>query len=357
MYLMMNIKKLDCGSARSGPLADGCKYCMRGSKMVLFITGKCKTNCYYCPISFEKKGEDAIYANELRISSINEILNEAESMDAEGTGITGGDPLFDVSRTVAVIKLLKDFFGKSHHIHLYTSTIDSEKVNKLVNAGLDEIRFHPPVHQWEKVNCSTLEEIVKMNVDVGIEVPALPDHEKELSTLLSYASEIDVKFINLNELEFSESNWDMMSSHNYDIKNETSAAVNNSEETALRMMKKHSDISIHYCSSGFKDSIQLRKRLIRKANRIAKKYDLVTEDGTILKGYACPENLEDARLLLVNEYDVPDELIFIDRKNNRLEIAPWVLEDIAEDLSFECYISEQYPTADGLEVERIPLNR
>ncbi|MCQ2052835.1 MAG: radical SAM protein [archaeon] len=352
----MNIKKLDCGSARSGPLANGCKYCMKGSKMVLFITGKCKTSCYYCPISFEKKGKDVIYANELKISDMSEILEEAESMNAEGTGITGGDPLFDVSRTTAAIKLLKDFFGRGHHIHLYTSTIDPEKVGELVNAGLDEIRFHPPLYQWEKINCSTLKEIVEMNVDVGIEVPALPDHEKELSTLLSYASEIDVKFVNLNELEFSESNWNMMSSCNYDIKNEISAAVNGSEETALRMMEKHSSISIHYCSSCFKDSVQLRKRLIRKANRIAKKYDVVTEDGTILKGYACPRNLEDATLFLINECNVPGELIFIDKKNNRLEIAPWILEDIANDLPFECYISEQYPTADELEVERIPLN-
>ena len=65
-------------------------------------------------------------------------------------------------------------------------------------------------------------------------------------------SEIDVKFVNLNELEFSESNWNMMSSYNYAIKNEISAAVNGSEETALRMMEKHSNISIHYCSSCFK---------------------------------------------------------------------------------------------------------
>ena len=42
--------------------------------------------------------------------------------------------------------------------------------------------------------------------------------------------------------------------------------------------------------------------------------------------------------------------------DGKLEVAPWILEEIAEDLDYKCYISEQYPTADRLEVERTPLN-
>ena len=56
----MGIERQDCGSAHSGPLAKGCEYCIRGSKMVLFVTGKCRTGCYYCPVSFEKKGRDVV---------------------------------------------------------------------------------------------------------------------------------------------------------------------------------------------------------------------------------------------------------------------------------------------------------
>ena len=77
---------------------------------------------------------------------------------------------------------------------------------------------------------------------------------------------------------------------------------------------------------------------------------------TLLKGYAYPEDLDEAADFLKVEYDVPEELMFIDRENNRLEVASWVLEEIADELPFKCCISEQYPTADRLEVERIPLN-
>ena len=352
----MSVERQECGSAHNGPLAKGCEYCIRGSKMVLFVTGRCNTGCFYCPVSFEKKGKDVIYANELKVSDKNEILEEAESMDAEGTGITGGDPLIDVDRTVRAIRLLKDRFGKKHHIHLYTSTVDPEKVRKLIDAGLDEIRFHPPLREWTDMEGSALEEIVKMDIDVGFEVPALPDHEEDLIALLSYASKIGVSFVNLNELEFSESNWDMMDKHRYDMRDDISAAVSGSEDVAMRMMERFPDLPIHYCSSCFKDGVQLRNRLIRKAEHIAQEYDVVTEDGTLLKGYAYPDDLEEGAAFLRDEYDVPDQLMCIDSENNRLEVASWVLEEIADELPFKCCISEQYPTADRLEVERIPLN-
>ena len=56
-----------------------------------------------------------------------------------------------------------------------------------IDHHLDEIRFHPPIKKWQNMEGSELEEIAKMDIDVGIEVPALPDHEEELSSLLSYA--------------------------------------------------------------------------------------------------------------------------------------------------------------------------
>ena len=45
----------------------------------------------------------------------------------------------------------------------------------------------------------------------------------------------------------------------------------------------------------------------------------------------------------------------VDEARGRLEIAPWVLEEIAPHLGRPAYIVEEYPTADALEVERTPL--
>lgn len=352
----MKITTHECGSVNCGPMAVGCRHCFKGSKMVLFVTGKCGTGCFYCPVSFEKMGKDVVYANERKVRTDAEIIDEARMMGATGTGITGGDPLVNMRRTLKVIRLLKDEFGEEHHIHLYTSTIDKDRVAELIDAGLDEIRFHPPVKLWKSLETTQLGEIAKMKIDVGIEVPALPDYKEELDALITSAKTLKIKFVNLNELEFSESNWDMMKERDYKIRDDISAAVLGSRELALRMIETHQDMRVHFCPSNFKDSVQLRNRLIRRAEHIAQEYDVITDDGTIVRGLAYPEDLNKAIELLKNEYDVPDELMSKDDEHRRLIIASWVLEEIAEELPFKCYISETYPTADALEVERIPLN-
>jgi len=352
----MKFEYMECGSVRNGPLAVGCQHCVEGGKMVLFITGKCDMGCYYCPVSLEKKGKDVIYANELKTSEKRAILEEAESMNATGTGITGGDPLMNVERTVNAIRMLKDHFGEDHHIHLYTATFDLEKVKTVAEAGLDEIRFHPPVKMWTRMGETGLKEIVEsVNIDVGIEVPALPDYRDELQEMVDYVKDLGIKFINLNELEFSESNWNMMNSHSYDLVDELSSAVYGSEQTALHIIDLYPNVPILFCSSTFKDGVQLRNRLIRKAEKTAKEYDVITEDGTILRGVLYGD-LKSAVKILMEDYDVPEELMFLDEERNRLEVASWVLEELSEELPFKCYIVEEYPTADRLEVERIPLN-
>ena len=348
------LHKMECGSLCTGHVAEGCRHCIDGSKMVLFVTGRCGWNCYYCPVSLEKKGKDVIYANEGRVYTDEEIIAEAEAMDATGTGITGGDPLLDMDRTVHMIRLLKDRFGKEHHIHLYTATIDPEKAKRLQDAGLDEIRFHPPESVWTEMSSTRLRETVEsLDIDVGVEVPALPHRERELNALVAYCREVGVDFVNLNELEFSESNWDMMDTYGYEVRDELSSAVAGSRETAMAVLKANKRMSVHFCSSTFKDGIQLRRRLIRRAEHTAKPYQQVTEDGTIVRGYLYADDVG-AAVSKLRELGVPDDLF--EAMENKVEVAPWVLEDIADEIGYRCFLSEQYPTADGLEVERTPLN-
>jgi len=328
---------------------------VNGSKMVLFITGKCGTDCFYCPISPAKKDKDVMYANERKISMLEEMIEEAESMDATGTGITGGDPLCVMDRTVEAIKMLKDRFGKDHHIHLYTSVVDREKTRALAEAGLDEIRFHPPMSQWETMSFAEISDIVKeTTLDVGMEVPAIPGNKDKLERLVTAASEAGVKFINVNEFEFSESNWNMMEGIGFRVKDDLSSAVAGSEEMTIELMKKNPECPIHFCSSTFKDGVQLRKRLIRRANVISKKYDVVTEDGTILKGVVYADDLDKAAADLAS-LRVPNDLMFIDRERKRIEVASWRLKKVSKKLPYFSYIIEEYPTFDRMEVERIPL--
>ena len=354
-------------------ISPACEMCSHGSKMVLLITGICSSKCYYCPLSFEKFGKDRIFADEWELkdeSNTDILIKEAEYIKAEGAGITGGDPLVVWKRTKNFISLLKKNFGDKFHIHLYTSGLKNSKyIDDLVSAGLDEIRFHPSHEYWSSMDKNPIRKVIydtlKTNVDVAIEIPVIPEMKNDILSLITWADDIGIKWINLNELEFSEKNVDNFNLKNYETKNDISSAVKNSQVTAYEILSKFDDeeldIGIHYCSCSFKDGIQLRNRIIRRAKSIVKNHELISEDGTLIKG-VLPiddfENLDKVLSYLREEYRISDKNIFINFKKKRIEMDFLTLNKIAESLlkiGIKSYLIEEYPTVDELEVEKIPL--
>ena len=103
--------------------AEGCIQCQIGSKLVLFVTGHCHWMCDYCPLSENRREIDFMYANERRveIGDWSAVIQEGRAMNATGTGITGGDPMMAAERSMEACRQLKNAFGPTHHIHLYTS--------------------------------------------------------------------------------------------------------------------------------------------------------------------------------------------------------------------------------------------
>jgi hypothetical protein len=312
--------------------------------------------CYYCPLSERKKGKDLIFANERQVFSDEDILDEARSIGAQGTGITGGDPLDVMDRTMHYIMLLKTEFGPEHHIHLYTSTVDGKKFQALVQAGLDELRIHPQVETWEHLDLERIAESIKdLGIPVGFEVPAIPGEERGLECLIDFADRNGFDFVNLNELEFSSTNAEAMKDRGFEVIDDVSSAVKGSAVMAKGLLKKERRVAVHFCTSSFKDAVQLRNRIKRRARRVAEKHDLVTEEGLLIKGIIETTDPEAVAIRLRSEFDVPETMMKVDPERKRLEVASWILEDLYPELGMECYIIEVYPTADRLEVERRPL--
>jgi len=362
---MTFIKELEAGSAVYGQLPVGCQHCRRGSKMVLLVTGKCGKGCFYCPLSLAKKDKDCFYADEMPLEKEKEALVEASLIRAHGTGITGGDPLAAFDRTERMVRLLKDNFGDEHHIHMYTATLDADRIGRLVDAGLDELRYHPMPGSWQvcEENRPGLARVLELPVDVGVEIPSLPDMQEDMFALVGFLDEMGVLFLNINELEHSEGNYQALLGRGYRARDDASAVMEGSREAARAVLEYAEEenlaISVHYCSSGFKDSVQLRSRLARRAETIARPMDVVTEDGTLLKGVVEPGelSLEDALSLVMKRLKADESLVIIDKDKNRIEVAPWVLEKGHKKLPLECFIVEEYPTWDRLEVERRPLGK
>ncbi len=354
----MEFEELERGSFVKGELPEGCKHCARGSKMVLLVTGECEGECWYCPLSEKKKDKPVVYADEMKVSDQKEILEEAKAIDASGTGITGGDPLL-TEKTLEFIKLLKEEFGEEHHIHLYTQSTDLERLIELEEAGLDEIRFHPPIEIWESIEETRYPSLLhdlreKTDLSIGIEIPSIPSKEEETVHLIEKLSPL-VKFVNINELEFSSTNTEQLQDRDYEHKSDVSSAVEGSEELALKLLDMDFDVDLHYCSLAFKDGVQLTNRIKRRAENVARKSDVVTEEGTLIRGIIKTEDGERLCEEIREEYDIEDDSVWYDENNEEVVCSLAILEEIYPMIEGECFGVEIYPTSDRLEVERWPL--
>ena len=349
------------GSLLRGVLPEGCKHCGEGAKLVLLVTGKCTRRCFYCPLSAEKRGKDVVYADELKVEENEDVVYEARMIDALGAGITGGDPLETPEKTCGYIELLKENFGEEFHIHLYTSVTEPHIIKEVEESGLDEIRFHPPLWTWGNINTTAyakaFDTVLRGSIDLGVEIPLLPDEEKLTLRLIHSLDGLGVRFMNLDELEFSETNWMRLRKRGYDTKDDISSAVLGCDETAKRLLDEDVDMALHYCTSSFKDGIQLKNRITRRAKNIAGDWEMITSEGTLLKGVIEASDLMDLKQELMEAFDIPEEMLNIDYEKSRLEVAPWVLQEIHEDIDLPCFMVEEYPTADRLEVERERLNK
>ena len=351
-------------------LPNGCKYCITGMKMVIFITGLCnwpKSCNWYCPVSSDRKGRDITFANERRIrrdKEDKELMEEAVISGSKGASITGGEPLLVFPRVIKYIKLLKDHFGDDYHIHLYTNgtLIDKDKLIELKNAKLDEIRFH----SFDENIIKKVKMASELGLSAGLEIPAIPGLEKIIKELIKKADNENVEFINLNEFEGTFETYNRLQDKGFKINRKNIGSVIKSEKTAIEILgwskRNTRNISVHYCPIWVKDKIQLKNRFLRRAEMVKKPHEEITNEGLILKGVIIPPQNGSktiARIIetLVN-YGVDKQLITWNNGKKWIEIphkklTEKVLEILRKKLghNIQFAIVEEFPT-----VERETIN-
>jgi len=338
---MGKFKRIEAGSYYSY-LTEGCKLCRRGAKLVLFITGLCPHSCYYCPVSEEKKGRDVIFANERKVGSIEDVIEELELMDAEGVAITGGEPLVKLNR---VLEYLRFFSDRGLHVHLYTSIpAKASTLQRLAEAGLDEIRFHPidlkdPMRFEEPLRIAK-----KLGIEAGFEIPALRFNEEIAEVVNRYDA-----FLNVNELEFSSTNYDELIKRGY----EPNEYYGDTKSDEIAKMFAECVEKFHYCTAKFKDKAQMRRRFIRMAMNHPDFYE-ITRDGTLICGLieGDKEKLEKAKHILLSK---GQDFVEVD---NGIETSPEFVEKWGETLKAEglrVSIIERFPTSKRTIVEVYPL--
>ena len=344
---MHNKRKLISAAAGSlvvGTLPTGCNLCTKGMKMVYFMGGDCAQplHCkWYCPISDERKNPNAHFADEIPIKDFNSIkktveklVYEAKNIEAKGMSFTGGDPLSTPAkrdRVVAIIQAMKIEMGDDFHIHLYTSgtNFDVVTADKLEAAGLDDLRFHPSEEDFFRIEFAT-----GRKYTVAGEVPVIPT-EKNHRYLLKLADHLDMigaDFLNLNEFEMCAPNQIELMARNFNLKENSIAAVEGSKKYALKFLEEfhpRGGLSIHFCTAAFKDGVQIRERYLRRANHIRREYEDVSDDGCLLFLQIQGSVQEVNRLYntLLNDSEMPKNLLNFNPSKGTLDIPSFLSTD------------------------------
>ncbi|MFA5484871.1 MAG: radical SAM protein [Candidatus Pacearchaeota archaeon] len=336
------MKKTKYDSYLKNNLPLGCKYCLSGEKLVLFITGKCSRSCWYCSLSENRKKEEKTYANERPCKNIKDVILEVKENNAKGAGITGGDPLVSYNKTLNYAKTLKKEFGKNFHIHIYLplNLVTTKKIKEL-SKYIDEFRFHPSFlissenKEQEKQKIKEISGILTKK-KVGLELPLIPQEKRKI---LNYIKDLEeyISFVNLNEFEISETNFDIITKK-YKLNKDT-YTISKSKKSGIWIIKKlkKSKLNVHLCTAKTKDAHQYKNRL-KKHNILP--YGHKTDEGTVI--YFCVYDKELNEL--ENKIRKITQNYYLDKEKNRMIIKMQDVKQVYDKTKLKIARVEEPPT-------------
>jgi len=255
--------------------------------------------------------------------------------------------------------------------------VTEERLQKLYDAGLDEIRFHPNLDDrslWPRLELGR-----KHPWLVGVEIPAIPGYDEKTKALIDYIAD-KVDFLNLNELELSDTQAKHYRLHEmgFTPKDTMSYGAAGSKELALKMLAhaEQKGLRAHFCTAKLKDAVQMKNRLKRRAKHARLPFDIVLEEGTLLRGCLyipslspgvryveklqqadkgeAVRQLEMLRAKVVQAVKLQEHDVVVDHAKLRLILPCEAVRKHAKKLKklgLVPALVEEYPTADALEVE------
>lgn len=256
----------DAKSAYHRWISLACLACRTGERTESFITSmQCPHNCFFC---FNPNQPNYEYYK----THVNPLVDDLRRRHDEGAiydclAVTGGEPLLHLDETLEFLKLARSLYPDVH-LRLYTSGhgFDEGVARRLVDAGLDEIRFSIKLEEGPELLDATygaLETAVGLIDSVMVEMPVFPDKLEFMKELLVRLDDLGVRGINLLELGFPFHNADEFARRGYLLKPQPyrvlygywyggGLPIAGSEEVALDLLDfavdRELSLSVHYCS-------------------------------------------------------------------------------------------------------------
>lgn len=256
----------DAKSAYHRWISLACLACRTGERTESFITSmQCPHNCFFC---FNPNQPNCEYYK----THVNPLVDDLRRRHDEGAiydclAVTGGEPLLHLDETLEFLKLARSLYPDVH-LRLYTSGhgFDEGVARRLVDAGLDEIRFSIKLEEGPELLDATygaLETAVGLIDSVMVEMPVFPDKLEFMKELLVRLDDLGVRGINLLELGFPFHNAEEFARRGYLLKPRPyrvlygywyggGLPIAGSEEVALDLLDfavdRELSLGVHYCS-------------------------------------------------------------------------------------------------------------
>ena len=143
------------------------------------------------------------------------------------------------------------------------------------------------------------------------------------------------------------------------LSDDESNTVKGSAETAKTAFDAGG--KVNFCSSRYKDAVQLRLRFLRTAQQNARAFDEITPDGTLVYGkIKLEKQYLQPFISFLAEMELPPDAYFADEEKNTVETACGIAEELAAifaedgttdfgDIKIE--LIERYPFENGFVVD------
>ena len=263
-------------------LSPGCRLCGEGFWSCLFINNICNARCFYCPSPQDKTDQPG--TSTLTFTHPGDYVDYLERFGFRGGSISGGEPFMTFDRTLSFVAGIKRRLGARIYLWLYTNGIlaTPEKLARLRDAGLDEIRFNIGASGFSLEGVS---KAVGLIPRVTVEVPAVPERLDLLAGLIPRMYELGVSFLNLHQIRCTAFNYPKLIERGYTFAHGPLIGVVESELAALRLLSHAAGqgigMGVNYCSLIYRHRFQTRAARLRWAAFLRRGHEDLTDAGMI----------------------------------------------------------------------------
>ncbi len=263
-------------------ISEGCRQCGQGEWSCLFITGRCNSNCFYCPAP--QDNDNLPSTQQLEFEDPFVYADFINYFGFKGCSFSGGEPLLVFDRILHFLKTIRGNCMPELYIWMYTNGIlaSEDKFKALTDAGINEVRFDIGATQY---NLKGLKKAGGIIPNITVEIPAIPEELSRLKKLLPELMEAGVTNLNLHQLRLTQHNAHKLADHEYTYLHGEQPTVWESELAALEIIRfvdeNNMGIGVNYCNFQYKNRFQKAGYRSKVASTLLSKNEIVTENGFI----------------------------------------------------------------------------